>query len=212
MQAKRTKQPAETAFTISYTPLCVLVCKRHSQSLKIFLCRKRPLRPKILLQIDCNRHLKYVESPFSVGEDKNHPPGKRGDGRSCRLVVRQCERQHHHFASTEHTSAHDAVKLEKDPIIHTNDTRDHQEATGNMNNNNSFQDSILLRDGADEPLLVGGSTGRPRPRTFTFLEFIAIPPGPMTLPWTMRTAVGAFGVIATIVLLSLLPIFLTSLV
>ena len=81
-----------------------------------------------------------------------------------------------------------------------------------MNDCNSVEDSIVLGDGADEPLLVGGSTGRPRPRTFTFLEFIAIPPGPMTLPWTLRTAVGTLGVVAALVLLSFLPIVLTSLV
>lgn len=80
-----------------------------------------------------------------------------------------------------------------------------------MNDCNSVEDSIVLGDGADEPLLLGGSTGRPRPRTFTFLEFIAIPPGPMTIPWTPRAAVGTLGVIAALASLSFLPTFLTSL-
>ena len=57
---------------------------------------------------------------------------------------------------------------------------------------NVVDDIMVKGDGADEPLLLDGSTGRPRPRTFTFLEFISIPPGPKTLPWTLRTFAGIF--------------------
>lgn len=47
---------------------------------------------------------------------------------------------------------------------------------------NSHQGEVL-----DEPLLLGGSHGRGRPRKFTFFQFLTIPFGPNSLPIDLRT-------------------------
>ena len=68
--------------------------------------------------------------------------------------------------------------------------------------------SQSLRDGSDEPLLLDGSTGRPRPRKFTFADFMAISPGPNTLPWTLRTVAGTLLFVSMFGMLPLFALFL----
>ena len=65
----------------------------------------------------------------------------------------------------------------------------------------SVQVDMQGGDDVNEPLLVGGSSGRPRPRQFTFAEFIVIPYGPLGLPLDARTGLGLFmiGVVSCII-------------